>query len=122
MFIGVLLGGMLSIGKIGEYSETEAGHWLEVEHIFINNIGFISFIIMGLVYFVVPSISKKEIYSKELAKFDFIILNLGLFLMVFGIAVKALLFWSLSSVIIMIGGIVLTLGFFIFGYNILRSF
>src|SRR3989338_1876302 len=78
MFIGVLLGGMLSIGKIGVYSETEAGHWLEVEHIFINNVGFLSFIIIGLVYFVTPLISKKEIYSKDLAKFDFFILNFGL--------------------------------------------
>ena len=121
MFVGVLIGGMISGGKIGDYAKTDDGHWLEAEHVFINNIGFLSFILMGAVYYIVPLISRRDIYSKELAKYGFILLNLGLISMILGNFSKGLSLFAYSSEIIMLGGIILTMGFFIYGYNVLRS-
>ncbi len=122
MFIGVLIGGMISGGKLSLYSHTEEGHWLEAEHAFITNVGFVSFILFGLLYYVVPLISNRELYSLKLAKYSFILLNIGLILMIVFTAVKGLSNVSYASTFNMLGGIILTLGYLIFGYNLLRSF
>ena len=120
MIIGVLLGGFMSGGSLAEYIETDEGHWVEVIHIFIDNIGFLSFIIMGLVYFVVPQISKKEIYSKKIARHSLILVNVGLITVLFSLLINGL-GYTIPSLIILIGGVILTIGFLAFGYNVLKS-
>ena len=121
MFLGVLFGGLISGGPVADYAQTEAGHWLEAEHALINFIGFLSLILMGLTYQVVPSICEKQIYSKKLGNLNFVIVNLGLLFMIIFIALKSLLGIEYFSSIIMIGGILLTIGYFTFGINILKS-
>ncbi len=119
MFLGVLLGGLISSGPLATYAETEAGHWIEAEHAFINFIGFFSFLLMGIVYHVLPSLSGKS-PSKLLAIISFVILNAGLLLMILFTAVKSLNHLPVSFAI-MTGGLLLTLGYFIFGWNVLKN-
>ena len=121
MFIGVILGGLISGGPIAKYAETEEGHWLEAEHAFVNYIGFFSFSIMGLVYYFFPLLRNKSLFSKNLAFINFIFLNIGLFMMMIFTFTLHFLHFSFSSIGIMIGGIFLTLGYILFGINILKS-
>ncbi len=122
MFIGVLLGGVLSSENIGEYAKTDKGHWLEAEHTFINFIGFISFTLMGILLYLIPNISGKKLYSQKLSMISFVLLNFGLIFMAISIFFIGIYPEELFiSKFIMVGGILLTIGFFIYGYNILKS-
>jgi|TARA_B100001964_G_C13674640_1_gene354855 cbb3-type cytochrome oxidase subunit 1 len=115
MFIGVLFGAVISGGPLADYVETEEGHWIENIHSFVSFNGFFALMLMGFSYFLIPQMTRRKIHSEKLVSSGFYIFNIGLIIMVISLALG-----SLSSGM-MAGGILLTLGYFIFGYNILKS-
>jgi cbb3-type cytochrome oxidase subunit 1 len=121
MILGVLVGGAISGGSLGDYAKTDEGHWLEAEHAFINFIGFLSFGIMALFYAIMPISFGRKLKSTRLATTTLVLLNLGIFLMIVFTAVKGLgIDTVISPKLVMTGGILLTVGYVTFGIDILK--
>lgn len=89
-------------------------------HLHLNLLGFVTMMIYGVGYHVLPRFSGHPLHSRELAGVHWWMANVGLGLLVAGFILRPHLYrWSLPLLIV--GGSASTLGAFIFIYNIWRT-
>lgn len=89
-------------------------------HMHANLLGFVSMMIFGVAYHVIPRFSGKALHSRKLADLHFMVANAGLAFMVAGwIAVVTSPYWGMIAV--RIGGAGSAVGAFLYIYNIWRT-
>ena len=89
-------------------------------HVHANLLGFVSMMIFGVAYHVIPRFSGRTLHSRRLAGLHFVVANAGLAFMVAGwIAVVMNPYWGMIAV--RIGGAGSAVGAFLYIYNIWRT-
>jgi cbb3-type cytochrome oxidase subunit 1 len=89
-------------------------------HMHANLLGFVSMMIFGVAYHVIPRFTGVPLRSERLALVHLVIANLGLGLMVLGWLARAHAFAAWRPVLVT-GGVLSALGAFLFIYNIWRT-
>ncbi|NEU31801.1 cytochrome-c oxidase [bacterium LRH843] len=87
---------------------------LATVHVHINLLGWLSLAIAGILYTLYPHLAESRT-----AKVHFWLHNLGLPIMMIGIALAILGFSPIFFLIATLGGVITVIGVFFFGYNIL---
>lgn len=106
LFIGTAMGLLILLG-----------YWeLTASHVHLLLIGWVSMIIFGVGYHIIPIFAGAELYSTKMANVHFWVQNIGLV----GLA-ATLPFRPLATDIVMIFGAISFIGIFMFIYIILRS-
>ena len=89
-------------------------------HVHMNLLGFVAMIIFGVGYQILPRMMGYGLFSPRLAVAHWWLANTGLALMVAGFFVKPSgVPWG--SAILIVGGVLQTLGAYFFAFNLLRS-
>lgn len=89
---------------------------LATVHVHINLLGWMSLSIAGILYHLFPHLEKSTT-----AKIHFWLHNIGLPVMMIGIALAILGVHDIFFPIATIGGAITVIGIFCFGYNVLRN-
>lgn len=89
-------------------------------HMHMVLLGFVTMMIYGTAFHVVPRFSGHTLYSRRLAGLQFWLANVGLTLMVIGF-VLAFQFISIASAALGIGGALSATGAYFFAYNMWRT-
>ena len=89
-------------------------------HVHMNLLGFVTMMIFGVAYYVVPRFFGHPLYSKRLAGGHWLLSNVGLALMVVGF-VMAPHVGERSVPVLTTGGVLSALGAFAFIFNIWRT-
>ncbi len=112
--IGVTMGVLMVLNPVW-------GGYLRTAHAHINLIGFVSMMIFGVGYHVLPRFRGKQLHSEGIATAQLVVANVGLI----GLAVFMTLFnvYGGDSFRYAAGlfGVIEALGFFLFIYNMLRT-
>lgn len=109
--LGVIIGVLMSF----------SGYAMQVRpaHVHANLLGFVSMMIFGVAYHVLPRFSGVPLHDPRLARLHFVIANLGLALMVGGWILRV---WSAAGMrLVQAGGILAAIGAFMFAYNLWRT-
>jgi cbb3-type cytochrome oxidase subunit 1 len=111
--IGVLIGISMAIWP--------TGHILyKPGHAHANLLGFVSMMIFGVAYHVLPRFSGRPLHNVPLARLHVWVANVGLSLQVLGFLVRP--HWREPGMLgVAIGGIISAMGAFFFIYNIWRT-
>lgn len=105
--IGISLGLYMSI--------THVFH-LATVHVHINLLGWMSLALIGILYHLFPHLARTWC-----AKTHFWLHNLGLPIMMIGIAVAITTSNPIFFLTATIGGVITVIGIFVFGFNVLRN-
>lgn len=105
--IGILLGLYMSAFHVFS---------LATVHVHINLLGFVSLSIAGIFYVLFPNLAKTQA-----AKIHFWLHNIGLPIMMVGIALAILGAGSFFFLLATIGGVVTVIGIFFFVFNVLQN-
>ncbi|MEK3888725.1 cytochrome-c oxidase [Bacillus sp. FSL K6-3431] len=89
---------------------------LATVHVHVNLLGWMSLAIAGILYILFPKLAKTSA-----AKAHFWLHNLGLPIMMIGIALAILDVSPVFFPIATIGGVITVIGIYCFGYNVLRN-
>ena len=92
-------------------------------HLHINLLGFVTMMIFGVAYHVIPRFSGAPLYNRRLAGGHWWIANLGLFLMVSGFVLRPMSVLSMPFVVTMLaaGGTLSAIGAYAFAYNVWKT-
>jgi cbb3-type cytochrome oxidase subunit 1 len=92
-------------------------------HMHINLLGFVTMMIFGVAYHVIPRFSGSALHDRRLAAGHWWIANVGLLLMVAGFVARptAVLPAPASVVMLAVGGTLSALGAYLFAYNVWRT-
>lgn len=89
-------------------------------HVHANLVGFVSMMIFGVAYHIMPRFSGRPLHSPRLAAVHLIIANAGLAVMVAGWIVRV--HWApIGAALVGAGGVLTAVGTFTFIYNIWRT-
>lgn len=89
-------------------------------HLHMNLLGFVTMMIYGVAYHVIPRFSGNPLHSPRLATWHWWISNAGLFAMVIGFLVRPH-YGSLATPVLAGGGILAAIGAYVFVYGIWRT-
>lgn len=89
-------------------------------HVHANLLGFVSMMIFGVAYHVVPRFTGNPLHSRRLGPLHLAAANLGLLLLVSGWIVRVWAFWA-GEALVRAGGAVSAVGVGLFIYNIWRT-
>jgi len=137
MVVGVLMGFSFTIGPIRSWIAQGPGRMLVGVHAHVNLVGFVSMMIFGVGYHILPRFSGHPLFSERLAFFHLWFANIGILGMglFFGLAALrgGLLFQAKAGTQVVEAAIapfmipasffaaILAASFLLFGYNILRT-
>mgnify|MGYP001137924823 CR=1 FL=1 len=76
--IGSAWGAIQTFPSVHEFLEAGPAGIISGMHAHWNLLGWVSLAVIGAIYYLVPVISGKELYSERLAKAHFWIVNLGI--------------------------------------------
>ena len=127
---GVVMGGIPAIRDF--VKETSYGHFITLAHGHINLLGWVEMAIFAALYYVVPSVARRPIYSVRLVKIHFWMHNFGLIGMVVfflvaglvgGLGVDADTEKLVSRLLAFVGifGTLVLLANIIWGYNLYKT-
>lgn len=102
--------------SLGLYMSSTHVFNLATVHVHINLLGWVSLSIVGIFYILFPNLAKTST-----AKIHFWLHNIGLPVMMAGIALAILGAGQIFFILATIGGLVTVVGIFFFGYNVLRN-
>lgn len=84
-------------------------------HVHLQLVGFVTQMIFGIAYHVLPTLSRGAIYSYRIGYVHYALVNVGVLLMTTG-------FWfDLTTVVRPAGALILFAGILVFIYNIVKS-
>ena len=89
-------------------------------HLHANLLGFVSMMIFGVAYHVMPRFTGKPLHSVRAATLHLWVANLGLAGMVSGFILR-IYRWGLGAALLAAGGVLAATGAFLFIYNIWRT-
>ncbi len=89
-------------------------------HVHANLLGFVSMMIFGVAYHVVPRFTGRALHSRRLGPVHLVVANLGLALLVSGWIVRVWAFGA-GEALVRTGGAVSAVGVGLFIYNIWRT-
>jgi cytochrome c oxidase cbb3-type subunit 1 len=89
-------------------------------HLHANLLGFVSMMIFGVAYHVVPRFTGQPLHSVRAAALHLWVANLGLAGMVSGFILRVY-HWSPGAVLLGVGGVLSAAGAFLFIYNLWRT-
>ncbi|HEY4687586.1 MAG TPA: cbb3-type cytochrome c oxidase subunit I [Candidatus Subteraquimicrobiales bacterium] len=137
MIIGVLMGFLFTIGPIKNWISLGPGRMLVGVHAHANLVGFVSMMIFGVGYHILPRFSGQPLFSERLAIIHLWLANIGILGMGLFSALAALrgglLFQAKTSsqviegviapfmILVSVFAAILAFSFFLFVYNILRT-
>jgi cbb3-type cytochrome oxidase subunit 1 len=87
-------------------------------HLHVNLLGFVTMMIYGVAYHVIPRFASHPLHDRRLAGWHWWCSNAGLLLMVAGFVVRVQL---ASSVLLAIGGTLSAIGAYAFAYGMWRT-
>jgi cbb3-type cytochrome oxidase subunit 1 len=89
-------------------------------HVHMNLLGFVTMMIYGVAYHVIPRFTGHQIHARRVAEIQWWLANAGLVLMVagFGLAPHAV---PAAPVILGVGGVMSAIAAYFFAYNIWRT-
>ena len=127
---GSLMGGVTEFRHFVNF--TPHGHLIVLAHAHINLLGWVEMAIFGALYYVVPKVAKRPIYSIRLVKVHFWMHNIGLIGMVLlffvagiigGISTASDIEMQVSHLLALVGifGMLVLLANIIWGYNLFRT-
>lgn len=127
---GVVMGGVPAVREF--VKETSHGHFITLAHGHINLLGWVEMAIFAALYYVVPTVARRAIYSVRLVKIHFWIHNFGLIGMVVfflaaglvgGLGVDAGTEKLVSQLLALVGifGTLVLLANIIWGYNLYKT-
>ena len=92
-------------------------------HMHINLLGFVTMMIFGVAYHVVPRFSGAPLHNRRLAAGHWFAANLGLLLMITGFVLRttAVVAAPITAAILAGGGTLSALGAYVFAYNVWRT-
>jgi cbb3-type cytochrome oxidase subunit 1 len=91
-------------------------------HLHMNLLGFVTMMIFGVAYHVIPRFTGHALHSRRLAGVQWWLANIGLLMFVGGfVLLPHTLFGTLARVIVAAGGIVSAAAAYVFVYNIWRT-
>ena len=114
LFLGAILG-VLFLYNSGFQS-------LIFVHSHFNLLGFVSMMIFGVGYHVLPRFRGKELYSKKMANIQFWIANIGLIGMVIFYTLSFYGIGKMTETLLVLFGIVTALSILLFIINLLATF
>jgi cytochrome c oxidase cbb3-type subunit 1 len=89
-------------------------------HVHANLLGFVSMMIFGVAYHVIPRFTGRGLHSPRLAAAQLLVSNAGLFLMVCGFMTRVT--WATAgSIMLGVGGVTSAVGALIFVFNLWRT-
>lgn len=110
---GVLLGSAMAIWPYRMMPYRPA-------HVHANLLGFVSMMIFGVAYHVIPRFTGRGLFSPKLGAVHLVVSNLGLILMVGGFIARVT--WALpGSVLLGIGGVTSAAGALMFVFNLWQT-
>lgn len=89
-------------------------------HMHANLLGFVSMMIFGVAYHVIPRFTGRPLQNPRLAALHFWLANLGLAGMVAGFVLRVYR-WQAGTAVLSAGGVLSAIGAFLFIYNIWRT-
>jgi heme/copper-type cytochrome/quinol oxidase subunit 1 len=89
-------------------------------HMHANLLGFVSMMIFGVAYHVLPRFSGRALHDRRLAMVHLWVANAGLALMTAGFGLR-LSHWASGSAVLQVGAAASGIGAFLFIYNIWRT-
>lgn len=94
-----------------------------VAHEHMNLLGFVTMMIFGVAYHVIPRFTGVALHSRRIAEAHWWLSNVGLTLMVIGFALRASGAGpvAVSTAVIAVGGLASAIGAYLFVYNIWRT-
>jgi cbb3-type cytochrome oxidase subunit 1 len=130
---GALMGGIPAWRNFVDYSVY--GHKIVLAHTHINLLGWVEMAIFAALYYVVPRLARRPIYSVRLVKVHFWVHNFGLVGMVVFFTMAGLVgglpnlgepdatpkIYAMMMALVGIFGMLVLLANFIWGYNLLRT-
>lgn len=102
--------------SLGLYMSAAHVFSLATVHVHINLLGFVSLSIAGIFYILFPNLAKTTA-----AKIHFWLHNIGLPIMMVGIALAILGAGQIFFILATLGGLVTVVGIFFFGFNVLLN-
>ena len=91
-------------------------------HLHMNLLGFVTMMIFGVAYHVIPRFTGHALYSRRIAVVQWWLANAGLLMFVAGLVLMPhTMFGTLARVIVAAGGIVSAAAAYAFVYNIWRT-
>ena len=106
---------LLLISSSGDFTHYMSPKLLSITHIMV--LGWITMIIMGALYQLVPVVMEVRLHSEKIALITFIVFGLGVTFM-------SIAFWSFTfsrSILLEIGGVLVLIAMILFAFNILKS-
>lgn len=113
LVIGVTLGVLFFI-----IPETRG---LSTVHAHLNLVGFVTFIIFGIAYHILPRFRGRPLYSEKLAWWQFWLANIGLVGLLVFLGLGAYVSFDGLGVLQAVFGATLALSIYLFVYNMLRT-
>src|SRR3990170_3902531 len=113
LFLGATLGVGFFISPEARVLRTVHTHW--------NLVGFVTFMIFGVAYHVLPRFRGNPLFSERLAWWQFWLANVGLVGLVFSLGLGAYLDSDGVRVAQVVFGSTLALSIYLFVYNMLRT-
>jgi cbb3-type cytochrome oxidase subunit 1 len=98
----------------------ESGSYIPV-HVHLNLLGFMSMMIYGVGYHILPRFSGRNIYSPSLVKIQFWLSNVGLIAMALIWPAAAAGESSAAGTVLMLASVLSLAGVVIFAFNILKT-
>jgi cbb3-type cytochrome oxidase subunit 1 len=89
-------------------------------HVHANLLGFVSMMIFGVAYHVIPRFSGRALFSYRLAGIHLIVANAGLFLMVSGFILRVT-YATAGTIAVILGGVTSAAGALLFIINIWKT-
>ncbi len=113
LLIGITLGALFLI-----VPETRA---LRTVHAHLNLVGFVTFVIFGVAYHILPRFRGRPLYSERLAWWQFWLANIGLVGLLIFMSVSAYQLLDSLRYLQAAFGALLALSIYLFVYNMLRT-
>jgi cytochrome c oxidase cbb3-type subunit 1 len=114
LVIGITLGVLLVI-----YPQWRGP--LSTSHAHINLLGWVSMMISGVAYHVLPRFRGRQLYSETLATAHFWLMNIGLIGLAVFLALLNLYGGDLFKILAAISGAIEAISLYLFAYNMLRT-
>jgi heme/copper-type cytochrome/quinol oxidase subunit 1 len=94
---------------------------LSTVHAHLNLVGFVTFIIFGIAYHILPRFRGRPLYSERLAWWQFWLANIGLVGLLVFLGLGAYVSFGGLRALLAIFGATLALSIYLFVYNMLRT-
>jgi cytochrome c oxidase cbb3-type subunit 1 len=91
-------------------------------HLHMNLLGFVTMMIFGVAYHVIPRVSGHPLHSRRMAVIEWWLTNVGLALFVVGLVLlPATMFDTPARIVVGAGGVLSGVGAYVFVFNIWRT-